>query len=349
MSIKILRKFVIKLYLEARDQKAFIRIKPHLLFKELTHGFEGQDMSPSRFKEKKTYILTDQQINNQLINQLGPVYSNLNEFSDLEISNSVFYIYFECDSTALPLVKRIIECDGKFVPHMQFSNYLYRFIDKLTLKALKKTFSKKERISHSSHFYIPVHENICEALNITKKVEGDFVEVGVYKGATALTAINYIDELKKHEENFKRNVWLFDTYDGFNYDSANKGPDISLAGSHKLYGVKKTLEYLSETFKDTISSFNTLPLNIITDPLPLELKKIAVAHIDCDLYESSKQALLKISKLITPGGIIICKGAACTPGHYGFLFSMEEFLSSKDGQSYTKFYKGSQYFLLKRY
>ena len=109
------------------------------------------------------------------------------------------------------------------------------------------------------------------------------------------------------------------------------------------------MEYLSETFKDTTSSFDTVPLNIITDPLPLELKKIAVAHIDCDLYESSKQALLKMSKLIAPGGIIICKGAACTPGHYGFLFSMEEFLSSEDGQSYTKFYKGSQYFLLKRY
>ena len=48
---------------------------------------------------------------------------------------------------------------------------------------------------------LTTHENICEALEITKDMEGDYVEVGVYKGGTALTALNYLHKInskKKH-------------------------------------------------------------------------------------------------------------------------------------------------------
>jgi hypothetical protein len=48
---------------------------------------------------------------------------------------------------------------------------------------------------------LTVHENICEALEITKDVEGDYVEVGVYKGGSALTALNYL-----HQINSKKSI-----------------------------------------------------------------------------------------------------------------------------------------------
>jgi hypothetical protein len=67
-----------------------------------------------------------------------------------------------------------------------------------------------------------------------------------------------------------------------------------------------------------------------------------------DIYDATISALKKIDPLVVEGGIIICEDPASTPGLYGSLLAMEEFLRSTEGAKYIKIFKTGQYFLLKR-
>ena len=213
------------------------------------------------------------------------------------------------------------------------------------MEAMKSTWAKSSRTSHLNNL---VHENICEALWLTRHIEGDYVEIGVYLGGSALTAINFLDQLRINTtHSMPRKAWLLDTYDGFNYETASSSSDVIWAGTHKLMGVEKTVEYISETLSGSLTDFELAPNNICIDKLPVEISKIAVANIDVDMYEPVLAALNAVSSHMQIGGIIICEDAASTPALYGSLLAMKQFLSSAQGQSYLEIFKGGQYFLLK--
>ena len=65
----------------------------------------------------------------------------------------------------------------------------YRFVNHNCLKAITKTFSSKKNISGNYLSTLNTHENICEAIELTKHLEGDYVEIGVFEGGSALTAL----------------------------------------------------------------------------------------------------------------------------------------------------------------
>lgn len=198
-----------------------------------------------------------------------------------------------------------------------------------------------------SHLNVQVHENLCQALELTKNLQGEYVEVGVYLGGSALTAIHYIEEAIKNGFP-KREIWLLDTFDGFHYEEALKSPDALWANTHKLLGTEKTIQYISATLGFSILNVHLIKANICTNDLPAQIQKIAVANIDVDMYEPTLAALNKVSNLIVPGGIIICEDPASTPALYGSLLAMETFLATDRGNEYTKIYLGSQYFLIKK-
>jgi hypothetical protein len=260
------------------------------------------------------------------------------------VRNSFFYIYFLCDSDALPELRRIISCGGVFYPHLNADKTHYRFINRHALNAILSTLKK---IEHHPITNI-VHENICEALELTKNLDGDYVEIGVYKGGSASTALNYLSDLRDEKNNkVNRKAWLLDTFDGFNYDEAYKSSDAMWADTHKLFGVKETMNYIRKTLSDISVDFELAQCNICTDMLPSAIKKIAVANIDVDMLEATRDSLLKISPLVVKGGIIICEDPASTPALYGAFLAMEDFLSSKEGKNYMKIFKHGQYFLIR--
>ena len=321
----------------------FQRFESASIFENLTH--RTRNLDPSSFPGRKTYIVSDLEIPESARKNIGPVIRSLDGLSSKEIAQGVFYIAFQCDSDALPILKEIKAHNGTFVPHLQFSKTDYRFVNRTAFNAIQKTWARSDRVSH---LLANVHENICEALELTSGLEGDYVEIGVYLGGSALTALNFMHEFRAlHPEAPQRKAWLLDTFDGFNYDEAKTSADTIWVDTHKLYGKAETIAYVNETLCDTGTDYELVAANICADELPTGIKRISVANIDVDMYEPTIAALNKVADLMPVGGIILAEDPTCTPGLYGALIALEEFLASEKGKSFYKLFKSGQYFLIK--
>jgi hypothetical protein len=293
------------------------------------------------------YILSDQTPADLGLPDTIPVLTTVQLMSVEEIGRSAFYVFFTFDSTALPEIERIIKNGGWIVPPKRYSKTPWRFVNEQTFRAIERTLSKASRISH---FDFSIHENLCEALHMTRKLDGDFVEIGVYLGGSSLTSLNYLDILNETRQDgptHQRRGFLVDTYDGFTYSTAESSGDQVWSGTHTLFGVEETQQYIKETLEGVRTPFKMIASNICEDDLPPEVKKISVANIDVDLYEATRDALLKVSPRIQVGGIIICEDPSSTPWLYGAYLAMEEFLKSSEGRKFQSVHKTGSYFLIR--
>ena len=144
-------------------------------------------------------------------------------------------------------------------------------------------------MSNSWHFCPVDFENIFQALKASQTLEGDFVEIGTFKGDSASAALNYMKKA-----NINKKAYFIDTYEGFNYEQALKSNDTFWKESHKNTSYDKVKERLTQYGNATV-----VKGNIISDDLPAEIDKICVANIDVDLYEAIKAALYKVCLLYT--------------------------------------------------
>ncbi len=134
---------------------------------------------------------------------------------------------------------------------------------------------------------------------ILDDIQGEFAEVGVWKGNTAAVLAFYAN---KHG----RKVYLFDTFEGFNKKDI-KGIDLD-----------KNSELKNKNFQDT--SIQIVKDNIDKDYVACEIvegyfpesinenhknKKFALVHLDCDLYEPTSSGLEFFYNRMSPGGIFI--------------------------------------------
>ncbi len=320
----------------------FKRFSTDELFRNFLH--RDRDVGPHQFADKRIYLLSDQDIE-------APALANAKRLRSVaalsaeEIKDGIFYIYYLCDSDALPEVRRIHEHGGHYIPHLDFSKTSYRFVDRMAYEAISSTQDKIDRIVG---YNMNVHENICEALSLVEHLEGDCIEFGVFLGGSALTTMHYLDrQMDRGRLKQPRTLWLLDTFDGFDYVEAKESADAIWDGTHGLFGVEMTMAHLKETFSHIKTPYRLVPSNICEGSLPAEITKIVFANIDVDMYEPTLAALQKISPHIVPGGIIICEDPASTPGLYGGLLAMEQFLATDEGARYVKIFKGGQYFLMR--
>lgn len=127
---------------------------------------------------------------------------------------------------------------------------------------------------------------------LTDDIPGAFVELGVYKGNSAVM-------LAAFARRARRPVYLFDTFEGFDKrdlrgidDKSHIGfTDTSLAGVQHLVGTEG-VTYVQGFFPESTRKV-TMP------------DQIAVAHIDCDLYEPMKAGLNEFYPRLSPGGIML--------------------------------------------
>tara|TARA_B100001750_G_C15514050_1_gene605677 strand:- start:1277 stop:2056 length:780 start_codon:yes stop_codon:yes gene_type:complete len=125
-------------------------------------------------------------------------------------------------------------------------------------------------------------------------IEGDFAEVGVWRGNTASILAHYAFRNQ-------RKVYLFDTYQGFD-KSDLKGIDadqsvlfentsIELV-ANVLGDTKDVCEFVKGYFPDSISQEH-------------RSKKYAVVSLDCDLYEPMAEGLNFFYPLMPEGGLFL--------------------------------------------
>ena len=285
------------------------------------------------------YVLTDVQgfYDVELIVASDGILSSLDELDDEEIGESAFYVYFSSDEAGVAPIQRIIACGGLFVPPMQFSKTTYSRVSAHTAATLAESNAAVGQLFCGE----TLHENICQAVEMTRDVEGDFLEIGVFTGSSAVTAMTHMRNL-----GLRRKCYLMDTFEGFTYSEAGASADGIWSGTH-LMAAAPQQALLAQRMRNVGQDHELVKGNICADPIPAGIRKLALVNVDVDMYEATLAGLVKTAPLVAPRGIILCEDPASTPGLYGAFVAMEEFLRSDEGRKFVRVFLGTQYFLIK--
>lgn len=282
-----------------------------------------------RFSEKKL-ILTDM-----------PEYFtgyeiiNIHDINKRSNTGHAFIVAYNKDYEALLAINELEKNNEKYISLPQAAPMArYYHIDRDANQTLVEESHNNPRLH-----YCPVDfENIFQALLATKDLQGDYVEIGVFQGASARATLNYMGKKK-----INRICWFFDTFEGFSYNEALSSSDAYWQNTHQ-----ETSEQLVNDYLLDYKNVNIVKSNIITDKIPREIESIAVCNIDVDIYDAVYEALEKIKDLIVKHGIIIVEDYGHTPMLIGAQKAAKKFID-KYAHSFTPIYLPSgQLFLIKR-
>ena len=182
----------------------------------------------------------------------------------------------------------------------------------------------------SSNFVSIVNENsiVRKAAWIlaAEKVEGDYLEFGVYDGGSIIQAQHEMEEAFREQmtegggrtreaANEIREIWSKMRF--FAFDSFQGLPEIEGIDAKGSDFEEGTWSYNEEGFRRNLSKSGFTMSSLVTVPgwfeetcneqtkLEHNMKKAAVVHIDCDLYSSTKTVLTFIESLLVDGTVII--------------------------------------------
>lgn len=259
------------------------------------------------------------------------------------VGNVSYLLFFESDEQACEVMKAIKKENVDSIVcgiDMPCPVSRYMDVDDICLSSMKFEYDVQTEFGITQYFEPNDFQGIAQALNMTKDIDGDYVEVGAYLGCSGRFALKYMTETRR------RKAWIFDTFEGFCYDAANKSQDALWSNTHKvdIDIVKARLE------RDYDKNLLVVEKNnIITDDLPKDIKKIAVANLDVDMYEAVVSGLVKLGERMAPGGVLICEDAGHTPMLYGAQLACREFLETDLGKTFIPVWMSSgQLFLIKK-
>lgn len=150
---------------------------------------------------------------------------------------------------------------------------------------------------------------------ISKNIQGDWIETGVWKGGTSLLAAKILRESKKlascPKQDRERRIFLFDSFRGLlvpstndTWADGNHSKKMDPPGSYAFDGgveqVKKLFmqEHVMEDaifvegyFNETIPSFTA--------------GQVAILRLDGDMYDSTMIVLENLYSKVVPGGFLI--------------------------------------------
>ena len=182
-------------------------------------------------------------------------------------------------------------------------------------------------------------EEILKVARECLAVEGDFVELGCYKGDTSLLLAEVLRDfnaklVEKPVENSVKKLWIYDSFEGL--------PEKSVVDESALGQDFKDGELLV-TKREVKERFLRagLPVPVIKKAWFKDLgeadlpDKIAFAFLDGDFYESIKDSLKLIEGEIMQGGVILVHDYH-NPALPGVMKAVDEWLGGKK-------YKSEQY------
>ncbi|GAB2784034.1 TylF/MycF family methyltransferase [Rhabdobacter roseus] len=172
-------------------------------------------------------------------------------------------------------------------------------------QALPYTMTSQERLV-----------NLIRAIEylVKQKIEGDFVECGVWKGGSSMVMALTLANLGEKT----RNLHLYDTFDGMSTPSEKdesidgQKAEIQLNASSKSISDSVWCYSALEEVQQNLLSTEYPKENIhfiegkVEDTIPHHLPdKIALLRLDTDWYESTKHELNHLFPRLVPGGILI--------------------------------------------
>lgn len=147
-------------------------------------------------------------------------------------------------------------------------------------------------------------------------VEGEVWECGVYQGGTAaMMAAILGDKLPA------KKLYLFDTFEGM--PETDAAADLHAKGDFSDTSVEAVAQYVGHAGLCVIRK-GFIPQTFAG----LESARIALAHVDVDIYRSVKDCLEFIWPRLSPGGFIVCDdyGFPTCPGARA---AVDEFFAGK--------------------
>jgi len=145
------------------------------------------------------------------------------------------------------------------------------------------------------------------------KIEGDFVECGVWKGGCS-AVMGFVAE----KERGGRKTWLFDSFEGLPEPTKEDGKvAIEYSGDKsggRLNTIKKCVGPMEDVRKIFFEILKIKPENVVIkkgwfqDTLPVEkekIGKISILRLDGDWYESTRCCLENLYKNVIIGGYIV--------------------------------------------
>lgn len=197
-----------------------------------------------------------------------------------------------------------------FLEDQNFLDYYERFMDVGNWHSLDRKYA------------------LDQLLKLTLHLEGDAVECGTYKGASAYLIC------KAHHDS-GRCIHLFDSFEGLSVPDQRDGN----------YWVRGALTMPEEALQKTLTGFdNYLVYKGWIPERFSEVKglKFSFLHVDVDLYQPTWDSLAFFYDRIVPGGVILmddygfstCPGAKLAADEF-FLNKPEQIVMLPTGQAFT--------------
>lgn len=150
-------------------------------------------------------------------------------------------------------------------------------------------------LSNIEHALINVHTN---------KLEGDFVETGVWKGGACLYARALMNEM-----GIKGTVYACDSFKGLPPPDIEKYPLDEGDGHHLEAGLSIPLEVVESYFNEyNLREGVEFVEGWFKDTMPVlkhKIKAITILRLDGDMYQSTMEVLDSLYDLVVNGGLII--------------------------------------------
>ncbi len=134
---------------------------------------------------------------------------------------------------------------------------------------------------------------LWKTLAQASRLQGDFIECGVYRGGTALLAAKTLES-----ESNNRTLHLFDSFEGMPETMA--GVDQFEATDFNKTSV--------ESVRQLFSSYPFVKIHqgfIPQSFVDLDIPQVAWAHIDVDIYQSVKDCIAYLYPRMAPAGIMV--------------------------------------------
>lgn len=137
--------------------------------------------------------------------------------------------------------------------------------------------------------------------NLLRNPDGDLIECGVYRGGSLIHIATKMKELKSSKK-----LYGIDTFEGHPYDCNEDIPKDGNTIHKKGLFSGSSYEKLSLLIKKKNLDNVILYKGLVEDVLPkLSDKKFCFAHLDLDLYLSTKEALYFLKPRMVKNGIIV--------------------------------------------
>ena len=236
------------------------------------------------------------------------------------------------------------------------------------LKKILKLFKpKSSRINSSDNFPVEINDQIKKFINVSdefsmggkhrmyvlsqaifnskiNKIEGDFIECGVWRGGNIL-----LFKLLGDFYNLNKYTYAYDTFDGM---TLPEDVDVDLKGNSASELMKKIAKDekdnnkwcysgIDEVKNNILKYSNLNNINFIKGPVEQTLlseknlpKKISVLRIDTDFYSSTKIELEILYPRLQSGGVLIIDDY----GHWaGSRKAVDEYFTKKDWLHYVDY------------